>query len=256
MEHNFSMFIVKFLRRSPFLSSSKSNINKYLTTRCQDIFKLAFVHRSIDETQNYEHFQRIPFLQDPRGVKIMTRLKINLISKHFFAKMAEQLNFAQFIRIAPSAEGSPSLITHSILEDVFEAIFGVITQIGDEEFGLYTGNRISFEILKTLLDEINIISMLDYKTLFDSKTIIKELIDYYRGKLVVEDIEVKEDKMYKVTKILLPSKQIIGQGMGYKKCNAQQQCCENAIRVLKKMGYEKPLSDYYLQLQKYIANNK
>lgn len=62
------------------------------------------------------------------------------------------------------------------MEDVFEAFIGVTKLTLVEKFGyMGVGNQIVFNMIKTLMDERNIV--LDPEELYDTKTRLKELFD-------------------------------------------------------------------------------
>ena len=160
-----------------------------------DAYKIAFTHPSYDDKINYQVYEqlgdltinkflvwyfyaRFPHLQHPGGVKIVARLRINYGSKAFLAQLARELGFRSYILTGP---GVP--LTDSIYEDIFEAFIGVTETCMDTAYSLGMGWAECFMFLKSLMDTREI--PLDYESLFDAKTRLKELCDKYKhfGKL-------------------------------------------------------------------------
>ena len=65
-----------------------------------------------------------------------------------------------------------------ITEDCFEALMGSLSMLADRAFSIGTGYRIVYDIMHTLLDQVNI--DLDYLAQVDGKTIIKEHVKDYK----------------------------------------------------------------------------
>lgn len=163
------------------------------------IYEQIFTHPSIDETNNYEFYEimgdatinkavvwyisrRFPQLNCPDGVKIIARLKINMVSKENFSKLAEKLGFWEYISATEQYRYSEM---KPILEDVFEAFFGATEQILDTHIKYGVGYAICYQILETLFNEIDI--SLNYNDLYDAKTRLKELFDHIRSRAKIED---------------------------------------------------------------------
>ena len=168
-----------------------------------DLYTQAYTHPSVDPENNYESleilgdsvinqcivwylYRRFPKLNHPLGVKVIARLKINLVSKQQFFEIARDLGMWDFIRADAETRQTKMKPT---LEDVLEAFFGATGLLLDQvKMGL--GNVVSYKIIKTLLDRIDI--SLRYEDLYDPITRLKETIDFYKGELgqiVYEDVK-------------------------------------------------------------------
>jgi len=242
---------------------SLSNLNQQyysvlLDKESVQLYDQAFTHRTADPVNNYEYLEflgdttlnksiawylsrRFPQLNCPEGVKVLTRLKINLISKKSFAEFAKQLSFWNFV----SADSETrSMKMDKTLEDVFEAFFGATESIIDSRIQLGAGYSICYNIIEKLLDSRDI--SLKYDHLFDAKTRLKEIFDHFGEKIGTLKYETdKVDRIHYVKAILLPLNKVIGEGSAPLKADAQQRASEKSIRTLRNMGFVKPLSDGY-----------
>jgi dsRNA-specific ribonuclease len=247
---------------------SLSNLNeKYydilLDKESLKLYDLAFTHKSFDSDNNYEYLEflgdttlnksiawylsrRFPQLNCPEGVKVLTRLKINLISKKSFASFAKQLFFWDFVSVDLDVRNTKMDKT---LEDVFESFFGATEMILDSKVGVGVGYNVCYSLISVLLDTRNI--SLKYNDLFDSKTRLKEIFDFFGneiGKLKYES--TKQNKIHYVkVGYIKDGKDIvfIGEGSAPLKANAQQKAAAQAIEYINQRGYSKPLSDGYKQ---------
>ena len=206
----FNQLILSLLR--------KGKLTKTLVDKVFDksLFSQIFTHPSISE-ENYEYYEflgdlvvnksigqylsrRFPQLRCPQGVRVLTRLKINLVSKKVLAEFAESLNFWDFISATQEFRLTKK---KPMLEDCFEAFMGALEQQIDEvccktdKAGRFTsggGYKICYNIIQNVLDKYPIcgglpnkdgvqIGKLKYKELVDPKTRLKELFDLKRNEL-------------------------------------------------------------------------
>jgi len=116
-------------------------------------------------------YKKFPQLDCPTCVKIVARLRINYGAKQSFYEIANSLGFWDFIR----ADEETKKQKKKLLEDVFEAFFGVTELILDSVFTIGVGYSICYSILENIFNK-KVIS-LRYEDLYDSKTILKELFD-------------------------------------------------------------------------------
>jgi dsRNA-specific ribonuclease len=165
----------------------------------------AFTSSSVDKKNNYEIYEqlgdlsankfivtymykRFPQLYCTEGVKVTARLRINYGSQHTFSRIAEDLNFWNFItmtheernnihesRTTDDQKKRKVATKKSLLEDCFEAFIGVTEKLMDDEFQIGVGYSIVYDILKHIFDKIDI--SLKYTDLFDAKTRLKEVFD-------------------------------------------------------------------------------
>lgn len=234
------------------------------------IYDQAFTHDSFSEKnfsdKNYEFFEflgdstvnkaivwylfrRFPQLECPDGVKVMSRLKIALVSKKSFADFGEYLGFWDFVSCDMETRQTKMKKT---LEDVFEAFFGATEMLLDDRIKLGVGGAICAEIVKSLFDEVEI--SLKYEDLFDAKTRLKEVFDYFK-KLkkpigVLDYDSVRDDKLVTTKAVIVHpngSREVMGMGSGALKGIAEQNSAMNALIALKKIGIFKPVPPEYLR---------
>lgn len=157
-------------------------------------FSTAFTHSSADIDNNYEFYEtigdatlkkaikwylshRFPQINCPEGSDILTRMAIKLEQKKSFADIADRLGFLKFISRNISENLWTVKTIDSILEDVFEAFFGVTELLLDQKYGIGVGYAVCYRIIANQLDRINL--PIDYEFLVDAKTRMKEMEDFY-----------------------------------------------------------------------------
>jgi dsRNA-specific ribonuclease len=241
---------------------SLSNLNKqYYDVLLNDnglaLFDQAFTHRTADVDNNYEYLEflgdttlnksiawylsrRFPQLNCPKGVKVLTRIKINLISKRSFSGFARRFNFWDFISADMEVRSTKMEKT---LEDVFESFFGATELLLDTHIQQGCGYNICYNMIANMLNTVPI--SLKYEDLFDSKTRLKEIFDHFGDKLggKLEYKTIKEDRIHNVEAVI--GKKVLGRGSAPLKADAEQRASAEAIITLKKMGFVKQLSDSY-----------
>lgn len=250
---------------------SKSNIApKYMSLLLNEDsmkeYSKVFTDTTADELDNYEFYEqlgdmsankfivsymylRFPILKQPKGVRIVARLRINYGAKQTFFEIANKLGFWNYIS---ASQRKRDRQMKSLLEDVFEAFIGCTEFLLDNYFRPGVGYAIVYDILTSIFNDINI--SLKYEHLYDAKTRLKELFDYDSkklGKVKYEDTFNEEGKRLSQVYAILPSgeKKKIGEGIANIKPDAQQQAAKNAIYNLKKIGISKPLDDFYKLLE-------
>jgi len=197
-------------------------------------------------------YKRFPKLRCPEGVKIVARLRINYGAKQSFFQIAQSLGFWDFISCSVDQR---SREMKSLLEDTFEAFIGVTEFLLDRHFDMDgVGNSIVFSILTSVFNDIKI--SINYEDLYDAKTRLKELFDYYGsvelGVLHYEEVRdtIVTSEVYRIVngtgknKKQNGTKILIGKGVGNLKAAAQQQAANNSLMFLKRNGIEKPNPDY------------
>ena len=153
------------------------------------------VHKSANKQNNYEFYEllgdgsmnkiilwylkdRFPYLNNTDGVKVLSRLKINLVSKQSYSTWAKSLGFLEFISCDKEIIRKQE---SSLLEDCLEAFFGLTEEIIDTQIRGYAGVYFISRFLEDLLDSQQI--SLKYSELFDSITRLKETFDKYNSNL-------------------------------------------------------------------------
>jgi dsRNA-specific ribonuclease len=222
-----------------------------------DLYDQAFTHRTVDANRNYEFYEflgdvtvnktiawylanRFPQLNCPGGIKILTRLKSNLVSKKSLASLAKQLSFWEFVSASIDVK---TLKLDKTLEDVFEAFIAVTEILVDRYVQPNAGFIVCNRLISHLLDTRKI--PLHHETLFDAKTRTKELFDFFGAKLGTLTYKVEViDRVHHVT-AMLNNEVELGKGSASIKIDAEQLASAEAIQKLNDMGYVKPLTDEY-----------
>lgn len=184
-------------------------------------------------------YHRYPQLCCSTCVKIVARLRINYGSVDNLSVLSENLGFLPHINAHITKDNK-----EKILEDVFEAFFGVVEKILDDHYTTGVGYAFCYNILENIFNELPI--SLEYYDLYDSKTILKEL--FQRDERLKEFTHVFEYNKYNSTgkiKIkknihnrsigadLFSDNQEIARGTGTDKKKTEQQTCKNALIFLK-----------------------
>lgn len=256
----FKNLLVTILKRGKI---GEQFIKVLLDDESMRMYDIAFTHPSVNMDVNYEYLEflgdgvinttivwylsrRFSQLKGSNGVKILSRLKINLVSKKSFAKFASDLNLWDFISCSETIRNT---CKKKVLEDVFEALFGAITYLTDNKIFMGSGYSIVYAIVENLFNEMEI--SLKYEHLFDARTRIKELFDYYKdiGELSYETTKDATNVFHTHAYLVQPDSKKIVLGYGY--ANTKSDSIHNAsnqsIYTLKTMGYDKKINyDEYM----------
>lgn len=239
-------------------------IDTLLDEEGMKLYNIAFTHPSMDPDLNYEYLEflgdsvvntaivwyiskRFTQLQGSRGVKVLARLKINLISKKSFADCAQRLNLWDYISCSEPVRNTNK---KKVLEDVFEAFFGATTFLMEKKVYNCSGYAVVYAIVSSLFDEIDI--SLRYEDLFDARTRIKELFDCNKDLGKLEYDTIKDTNNLFTSKAFLAKPNVaqriyLGIGSGNTKVDSIQNASQQAIHTLKTMGYELALREDYVQ---------
>jgi dsRNA-specific ribonuclease len=239
-------------------------IDQLMTEKSMEEYSKAFTAESADPENNSEVYEqlgdvtankfivwymykRFPQLMCTEGVKVVARLRINYGAKQSFYNIANNLGFWKFIS---ASDEDRSRKMKPLLEDSLEAFIGVTEYLLDTNFRQGVGNAIVYDILANIFDEMPI--SLEYEDLYDAKTRLKELFDYYGAEMgKIEYRETKLDmimksQVYQVVGNGPQTKYIpLGEGTASLKADAQQRAAENALKYLKSHGYTKPVPEVY-----------
>lgn len=255
------------LRRVLSRSLTHQYIDKLLDREGIAFYKQAFTHSSHNEAVNYEImeflgdatlnkaivwylFKRFPQLSTPYGVRVLSRLKIHMVSKRSFCMLAQKLGFNEHIIASDEVKATNM---SKVSEDVLESFFGTTELLVDMKLGNGLGNVVCSDIIGSVLDTIDI--SLEYESLYDAKTRLKELFDSLRSdltelKYVSQRIESQHhvQTTCKVKGVYC----VIGRGVAYIKADAEQQGAEAGLHYLKTMGYFKEVPKEHLEFLKYV----
>ena len=232
------------------------------------LYAQAFTHSSMNSV-NYEWLEilgdatlnkcivwyinnRFPQLHNEGGVKVIARLKINLVSKNNFSEIAEELGMLPFIQI--NEENLKTKINlKNILEDVFEAFFGTTEMLIDKCISPGAGYGICYHLLKNIMDRKHI--SLKYEDLYDPITRLKETFDIFRTSLwgQVRYENVKQESTQYVTVFQFDPVSGRKVALGYASAptldEAKQLAATTAIEKLANRGFKRPIPEYYTTLQ-------
>ena len=244
---------------------SRSRIKEHYITHLLDdeamrIYDCVFTSDTADSVNNYEMYEqmgdvlagsfliwymyrRFPHLQCTEAVKIVARLKINYGARASFFEIADKLGFWPFIS---ATEDERSHIRKDLLEDVLEAFIGATAFILDNKIRRGVGYDIVYEILSSIFDEIHI--SLRYEDLYDAVTRLKEVFDYFKDGIGTQKKHfVKEEKLTTFTlyRVYMGREYVIGRGVAAKKQDAEQKAATEALLLLKRNGFSKPVPELY-----------
>lgn len=240
-------------------------------------FCAAFTHNSVDAHTNYEWLEilgdatvnkaitfyithRFPFLCTPEGVKVIARLKINLVSGKQLAAMTDRLGLSDFIRVAvPMHDGQ----VQSLREDVFEAFIGALEVSIDSLVEPGAGYGVCYRLVASLLDEQDL--SLRYEDLYDAVTRVKETFDFFKQ-------DLWGNVKYQVAKRLRPTDPLclrayqccnhsnrrvtLGEIHGEHPEEMKQRLASTILAQLHARGFRKPISDYYTRVAEMAAAQK
>jgi dsRNA-specific ribonuclease len=247
---------------SKYAKLPKEKIEAYTSNENMKLFEIAFTHSSYNPECNYEAFEivgdailnscvviylmeRFPELMElsGKGVSTFARLKINLVSKEVFSKCADSLGFAEHIASDMLTRNTEM---QSLLEDTFEAFQCALLKVMRKEDTPganklhFTGFGPTFRIISILLNEINI--SLKYEDLYDVKSRLKHLVEkWHQGTVQIYTDDHLDDnrKIVFTSKVKLSSSgpKVWGTASAFKKSQAEQTACEDAIRNLNLAGF-------------------
>ena len=214
-----------------------------------DMYSTAFTHPTIDEENNYEFYEMMgdatanccivwyinrcfPQLHCPGGVKMIARLKINLVSKRQFGDIGIKLGLWPFVSATTDVKSTKMKQT---LEDVFEAIIGVTQTLIDNRIKQGAGHTICYNIIESIYNEMVQPISLKYEHLFDAKTRLKETFDFPDFKHRLTSLKytcqknIEERMNYVTITACIDGRPVeIGKGTGPLKPTAEQHAASDA----------------------------
>lgn len=247
----------------------KKFIDKITDPKGMRLYTQAFTHESVNPKENYEWLEilgdstlnkcvvwyinnRFPQLHNKEGVKVIARLKINLVSKKIFSEIARELGFMPYIRFDPSNNNGKPILEADILEDTFEAFFGATEMLIDEAVSVGSGYGICYNLLKSIMDPVPI--SLRYEDLFDAVTRLKETFDANKSLGLVGYTNVKtptgQQHVVVYSHFNTNTKKGIklAEAIAQTKAEGQQQAATIALQLLASKGIKKAIDPYYLNL--------
>jgi dsRNA-specific ribonuclease len=272
---SFKKFISTILQKYGKLSPK--SVDRYTNADNIRQFMASCTHWSFDLQDNYEFYEVLgdstlntvivwyyvsifPELQKmdkDRATYLMSKLKQKGIQKEQFAEFCEQIGLSDFIRYrelhyVDSSKRVENMIIKdkSMKEDVFEAFFGCLNNIVNNEEDEQIGYILVNQIMINFLNEIGLKDKLslDPRKLEEGISMLKELFDVLvklnnNNKSVFSQVNPEEktiNKRYVLTlKLYLPSNnfQLVEQsfyGEGMKKSVVEEELSQKALQWLEK----------------------
>lgn len=259
-DQSFWTLIQSILQKS---NLKQEYIDKIINSdEAKKMYNNVFTHHTADPDNNYEWLEilgdstlnkcivwyiskRFPQLNCAEGVKIIARLKINLISKKTFADIALKLNWWDHVR---ADDDTRQTKMKKVLEDVFEAFFGATELLIDSIVYPGSGYAICYRIVVALFNDLDI--SLSYESLYDPITRLKEVFDFFKDIGTFSFENTRKEGFQHVYLYQLKEKQkiLIGFGMASLLDDAKQKACQRGLIHLKQRGIEKPVAEYYKKL--------
>lgn len=247
----------------------KKFIDKITDKEGMALYRRAFTHESVDPVDNYQWLEilgdetlnkcivwyindRFPQLHNKEGVKVIARLKINLVSKKHFSEIARRLGFLPYIRCDPQNNNGKPCLEMDLLEDTLEAFFGATEMLIDKAVSTGAGYGICFHLVKNLLDPRPI--SLKYEDLYDAVTRLKELSDANKQLGQIHYIATKTPSNEHLVRVFSNFNkttnrgQFLADAIASSKYEGQQLAAEKALGMLAQRGIMKPVDPYYLSL--------
>lgn len=257
-------------------------ISAVLTDDNMKILDAAFTHESANPNRNYQFLEnlgdssankvlvwyfsrRFPQINCPEGVNTLARLKINYGAKKSYAAFGKKLGLWPYVSASASVREARYSKT---MEDVFEAFIAAIEKILDEAFVIGVGYSAVYDIMKSLMDTLDI--SLEYTDLFDAKSRLNETICFYlkENKLrpwyqkykdkvssYLKYVEEKNAENRYVSQAIIQNLEIkgrplrepkvIGSGVDYVKVEAEIKASEEALKWLARNEISKPIPQFY-----------
>jgi dsRNA-specific ribonuclease len=262
---NFEKMLRKILEKSKL----KNDYINQILKNGMPLYSQAFTHPTADENNNYEPLEflgdsivncvivwylsrRFPQLNCQDGVKILARLKINLVSKKVFASFGNELGFWKYVSADMETRDTKMKKT---LEDVFEAFFGATQKLIDSEIRMGVGYSICYNIIENLFGNMHI--SLKYEDLYDPKTRLKEVFDFFKdtiGQIKYENERIDRIQHVNVFRLFTDErgkkqKILLGKGSAALKPDAVQKAASRALEKLNKDGiFIKEIPEIYKKL--------
>lgn len=211
----------------------------------RDLLKESLSHSSyINEGKKGSNNERLEFLGDsilslviseklfkdyrdlPEGD--LSKIRAGLVCEKSLYKFAKRLDLGKYMFLGKGEERTGGRSRPSILADMFEALISAIYLDG----GMKGAKKF---ILSFIPDEIDVTS---FNSLSDYKTALQEIIQQNKEEkieyVLVSESGPDHDKLFEV-EILLNSN-VIGNGKGKSKKQAEQDAAKEAMRL---MGFDK-----------------
>lgn len=160
--------------------------------------------------------------QMPEGE--MSRMRASIVCEPTLAFCSREFKLGDYLLLGKGEEMTGGRKRESIVSDAMEALIGAIYLDG------------GFANAKEFINRFILNDIQNKKLFFDSKTILQEMVQSYSKEALVYELVGEtgpdHDKEFTVQAFL--GKQLIGQGVGHSKKNAEQAAAYDALVKLKK----------------------
>ncbi|HWY80054.1 MAG TPA: ribonuclease III [Candidatus Sulfotelmatobacter sp.] len=211
----------------------------------QDLFKLAFIHRSYlnESKEPIESNERLEFLGDSIlsfvvsdhlykaypdfDEGILTNLRSLVVNTKSLAKLAKKLNFGDHLMLSHGEEDSGGRANDSILANTFEAVIGA----------LFLDQGI--DAIKTFLYKVLIPEIEEYvqkKVFKDPKSLLQEHVQARKQNSPVYKVLQEEGPAHakQFTIGVFVGDTQLGEGQGKSKQEAEEHAAEQALEKINK----------------------
>lgn len=219
-------------------------IPKSIPLKSEEVFKLAMRHRSASPNDICKSYERLEFFGDSvLGLVVaqflfehhpnwdqgmMSKAKSSVVQEAPLAEIAKNLGLEPYLELSSGEESTGGRNRPSILADVVEAIFGAIYL----ESGLEVARWFILEQLNPYLLRISSgdVNPDDYKSKLQeiAQSIWKKTPNYR----IMNEYGAAHDKKFVVE--VLFDEEVIGEGSGRSKKEAEQAAAAEAIEVIRR----------------------
>ena len=219
-------------------------IPKGIPLKNEELFRLALRHRSAAQDAVAESYERLEFFGDSvLGLVVaqylyehhpnwdqgmMSKAKSSVVQEAPLAEIARKLGFENYLELSASEEATGGRNRASILADTVEAVFGAIYL----ESGLEVARWFVLEQLHPYLMRISSgdVNPDDYKSkLQEMAQSIWRKTPQYR---ISKEVGMAHDRQFVVEVVF--DDQVIGEGKGRSKKEAEQAAASEAIEVIRR----------------------
>ena len=201
--------------------SHSSFVNELKTNKWEDYERLEFLGDAVLEIVSSDYLYR-HHPDMPEGE--LSKLRASLVCEPSLAFTAKRMNLSEYILLGKGEDASGGRYRNSLLSDVFEAIIGAVYL----EFGYMEAKNY---IEKFLLNDIS-----ENQLFVDSKSrlqiIVQSKEDMNLEYKVIEETGPDHDKHFVVG--LFINDELVSQGEGHNKKEAEQMAAYNGIKKISK----------------------
>ena len=201
--------------------SHSSFVNELKTNKWEDYERLEFLGDAVLEIVSSDYLYR-HHPDMPEGE--LSKLRASLVCEPSLAFTAKRMNLSEYILLGKGEDASGGRYRNSLLSDVFEAIIGAVYL----EFGYMEAKNY---IEKFLLNDIS-----ENQLFVDSKSRLQIIVQSKEGLnleyKVIEETGPDHDKHFVVG--LFINDELVSQGEGHNKKEAEQMAAYNGIKKISK----------------------